>query len=229
MSLLLGLISLLSSFLGRLFDVCLCFIRICLRGSISTTITTGLGSGRGGFASSCGILGLLLVGSSFALGCGLGGCGTSLLSGLSLGLLGIGSLFLFGITLISIGLILAVFLGVSILLLGIISLFIVGLLVFVVFLFLFLSGLLIIILLLLLRGLLVISILLFLVIFFLLFVGRGIGCILGSVGSSTASTRLLLGLGLVFSSCFGCLCLQLGISRRLLLLSIGRILVCLSF
>ena len=228
MSLLLGLISLLSSFLGSLFDVCLCFIRICLRGSISTTITTGLGSGRGGFASCCGILGLLLVGSSFALGCGLGSSRTSLLSGLCLLLLGIVSLLLFRIALITIGLILAVFLGVSILLLGILSLFLVGLLVFVFFLFLILSGLLIVILLLLLSGLVVVLILLFLVIFFLLFVGRGIGCILGSTSSSAASTRCLLGLGLVFSSCFGGLCLQLGISGRLLLLSIGSILVCLS-
>ena len=143
-------------------------------------------------------------------------------------LLGIASLLLFRIGLLLISLSLTVSLGVGILLLGILSLLFVGLLVLVVFLFLFLSGLLIVILLLLLSGLFVVLLLLFLVIFFLLFVGRGIGCILGSTSSSAASTRCLLGLGLVFSSCFGCLCLQLGISRRLLLLSIGSILVCLS-
>ena len=131
-------------------------------------------------------------------------------------LLGIVSLLLFRIGLFTIGLILAVFLGVSILLLGILSLFLVGLLVFVFFLFLILSGLLIVILLLLLSGLFVVLLLLFLVIFFLLFVGRGIGCILGSTSSSAASTRCLLGLGLVCGNLLGILCSSFGSGSLLL-------------
>ena len=163
------------------------------------------GGGRCGLGTSCGILGLLLVGSSFALGCGLGSCSTSLLSGLCLGLLGIASLLLFRIGLLLVGFTLTVGLSIGILLLGILSLLFVGLLLIVVGLFLVLSGLLIIILLLILSGLLVILLLLFLVIFFLLFVSRGIGCILGSTSSSAASTTQLLGLGLVCGDLLGVL------------------------